>query len=82
MKNNLSVGAAINLRRERSERSDAILLSSDRPGWAWEFLRRNADYRAAAAGAQKAAVRTVGNITVLRAPDCAPEVGAFGICFR
>lgn len=58
------------------------LLMYDRPSWAWEFLRRNATFRAALRGQKPFKRQTRSNVTTIEASVCAPEVRKFGICFR
>lgn len=82
MKHNVSDEAPERAPLARARNADDVLLASDRAGWAWEFLRRNRTYRAAAASAAKVRRRTLSNIAVIEAPDCAPEVRSFGLCFR
>lgn len=82
MKNNLSGAAPQQAVAKRRMSRDGLLLASDRPGWAWEFLRRNPGYRAASATVGPVKHRRVSAISVIEAPDCVPEVRNFGICFR
>lgn len=58
------------------------LLAMDRPGWAWEFLRRNPVFRDHLQSARPSKRRTHANVTTIEASVCAPEVRNFGICFR
>ncbi len=81
MKDNLRAPEVARAKPLRS-RGEKLLLESDRTSWAWEFLRRNSDYRAIAAKVPASTVRAVSDLTVINVPDCAPEVSAFGLCFR
>lgn len=81
MKDNLRAPEVARVKPRRSS-GEKLLLETDRASWAWEFLRRNSDYRAIAANAPASTVRTISDLTVIKVPDCALEVSAFGICFR
>jgi hypothetical protein len=57
----------------------------DRPGWAWEFLRRNPNYISATAGSgdcTKRRLRRASAMSVIDANDCAVEQRDWGLCFR
>ena len=83
MKDNLSDAAPQHRApKAKPKAKDSGMLEADRPGWAWEFLRRNSDYRAASSAVDGVKRRSTSGLTVIEACDCAPEVRAFGICFR
>lgn len=61
--------------------NDTDLLAYDRPSWAWEFLRRNAAFRAAIKDQAPFKRHTRSHLTTIQATLCASEVRKFGICF-
>jgi hypothetical protein len=57
----------------------------DRPGWAWEFVRRNPDYiiKCGHSGdSEKRHLRRASTLSVIEAPTCAAEQRDWGMCFR
>lgn len=81
MKNNLGEQVPERRKSGRSSAAEDLLLGSDRPAWAWEFLRRNPSYREAAQCAPVVKTHKVGNITVVETAECVPEIRTFGMCF-
>lgn len=67
----------------RNAQSYRPLRRCDRAGWAWEFLRRNADYRATWRDAKHAvaAHTTSPHVTVLTMPTDPEALAEWGIFF-
>jgi hypothetical protein len=62
------------------------LLDLDRPGWAWEWLRRNPDYQGerqiAGAPAKDLAKPRARSCLTLSGPGFEDRAHAWGLCFR
>lgn len=64
----------------RDEGTYRDLARLDRSGFAWEYLRRNPDYRQEKPPGTKAVARQVDGVRVIDAPAVAPV--AWGLRFR